>query len=157
LLATDQSNMNRKWLKWALIALVPILGYGAYLAHTEWQTRLGQQALDATHLDFLPLDQALARAKAEGKPVLADFSAIWCPTCRAMHANVFTNAAVKTAITKDFILSRVDYESVEAPTFMDKYGVRGFPTLLVLDGDGKLLRQVPVSLDPASFLTGLGG
>ena len=27
---------------------------------------------------------------------------------------------------------------------MAKYGVTGFPTLLVLDGDGKLLRRVPV-------------
>ncbi|GAC1630254.1 MAG: hypothetical protein NVS9B10_22480 [Nevskia sp.] len=149
--------MNRKWIKWLLVALIPVLGYGGYLAHTEWQTRLGQQALDSTQLEFKPLAQALAQAKAEGRPVLADFSAIWCPTCRAMHATVFTDAAVKEAITKGYILSRIDYESPEAPAFMDKYGVRGFPTLLVLDGDGRLLRRLPVSLDPATFRAELGG
>ena len=140
-----------------LIAALPLLGYGAYLAHTEWQTHLGEQALAATQLDFKPLPQALAQARAEGKPVLADFSAIWCPSCRAMHETVFTDAAVKAAIAKGYILSRVDYESPEAPAFMDRYGVRGFPTLLVLDADGRLLRQLPVSLNPATFRDELGG
>ena len=145
--------MNRKWIKYALIALIPIV---AYFANVEWQTRLGQQALAATHLDFKPLAQALVEAKTSGKPVLADFSAIWCPTCRAMHQTVFTDPAVKAAITSGYILSRIDYESPEAPAFMAKYGVRGFPTLLVLDGDGKLLRQVSVTLDPARFVSELG-
>lgn len=146
--------MNRKWLKWSLLAVIPV---AAYFAHTAWQTRLGEQALAATHLDFRPLDQALAEAKTEGRPVLADFSAIWCPTCRAMHATLFTDPAVKAAISDGYVLSRVDYESAEAPAFMDRYGVRSFPSLLVLDGDGKLLRRVPVSLDPATFLAGLKG
>ena len=144
--------MTKKWIKYALIALVPLV---AYFVNVEWQTRLGQQALAATQLEFRSLDKALVKAKAENKPVLADFSAIWCPTCRAMHATVFTDPAVKAAIESGYVLSRIDYESPEAPAFMAKYGVTGFPTLLVLDGDGKLLRRVPVSLDAAQFKASL--
>ena len=144
--------MNKKWIKYARIALVPLV---AYFVNVEWQTRLGQQALAATQLEFRSLDKALVKAKAENKPVLADFSAIWCPTCRAMHATVFTDPAVKAAIESGYVLSRIDYESPEAPAFMAKYAVTGFPTLLVLDGDGKLLRRVPVSLDPAQFKASL--
>ncbi len=144
--------MQNKWIRYGLLALIPVVVYFAYV---EWQTRLGQQALDATHLVFRPLDQALTQAKAENKPVLADFSAIWCPTCRAMHTTVFTDPAVKAAITGGYVLSRIDYESPEAPAFMQRYGVSGFPTLLVLDGDGKLLKQIPVTLDPARFAASL--
>ena len=77
------------------------------LGHTAWQARRGEAALQATALAFLPLAQALALAKVQGKPVLVHFSAIWCPTCRVPHAQVFTNTTVKQAITTGFVLSRV--------------------------------------------------
>jgi thiol:disulfide interchange protein len=141
--------MKKNWIKYAVVALIPVIGYFGYDA---WQTMLGQQAITATELEFRPLDKALAQAKAEGKPVFVDFSATWCPNCRSLHSQVFTDAAVKDAITKGFVLSRVDYESPEAPAFMEKYDVNGFPVLLVLDGDGKLMRRLDVVLDPAQFV-----
>ena len=149
--------MNKKWIKYALLTLTALIPVVAYFANTEWQTRQGQQALAATKLEFRPLDKALVKAKAENKPVLADFSAIWCPACRALHATVFTDPTVKAAIESGYVLSRIDYESPEAPAFMAKYGVTGFPTLLLLDGDGKLLRRVPVTLDVVQFVAGLKG
>jgi len=143
----------KKSALWYLVAAA--VAVGGYFAHTEWQTRLGQQALAATALDFLPLDQALARSKTQGKPVLVDFSAIWCPTCRQLHNDVFTDGAVKQAINQGYVLARVDYESPEAPAFMQRYGVKGFPTLLVLSADGSLLRRVPVLFEPAPFAASL--
>jgi thiol:disulfide interchange protein len=137
------------------ILIVTVIGIGGYLGHTEWQTQLGEAALKATALDFLPLEAALVRGKAQGKPVLVDFSAIWCPTCRVMHAEVFTNEMVKQAITQGYVLARVDYESPEAPAFMSRYSVQGFPTLLVISADGTLLRRVPVIFDPAAFAMSL--
>ncbi len=139
------------------IGVVVIITIGSYFAHTAWQTRRGEAALKATALQFLPLEQALVLAKSEGKPVLVDFSAIWCPTCRVLHAEVFTDATVKRAITTGFVLSRVDYEAPEARAFMQRYDVQGFPTLLVLSADGQLLRRVPISFDPATLAAALRG
>jgi thiol:disulfide interchange protein len=145
----------KKRVLWIFVATV--IAIGGYFAHTAWQTQRGEAALRATALDFLPLEQALVLAKTQGKPVLVDFSAIWCPICRVLHAEVFTNAAVKQAITSGFVLSRVDYESPEARTFMQRYEVQGFPTLLVLSAEGKLVRRVPISLDPATLASSLRG
>jgi thiol:disulfide interchange protein len=148
------TNLKKRVL-WSLIAA--LIAVGGYFAHTAWQTQRGEDALKATALDFLPIEQALARAKAQGKPVLVDFSAIWCPTCRVLHAEVFTNARVKQAITGGYVLSRVDYESPEAAAFMQRYAVQGFPSLLVLSADGTLLRRVPVVFDPAALAASLRG
>ncbi len=145
--------IKRKWLRYLAYALVPL---ALYFVNVEYQTWRGQQALAETALDFQPLDVALAKARTSGKPVLADFSAIWCPACRRLHAEVFTDAAVKAAITGGYQLSRIDYESPEAPAFMERYGVSGFPTLLLLDGEGNLLRRLPLSFDPAVFAASLG-
>lgn len=139
------------------ILSVAVIASLAYFAHTAWQTQRGEAALKATALEFLPLDRALAQARSQGKPVLVDFSAIWCPTCRVLHAEVFTDAAVKQAITGGYVLSRVDYESPEAQAFMQRYDVQGFPTLLVLSADGQLLRRVPISFNPATFAATLRG
>jgi protein disulfide-isomerase len=137
--------------------LVAFIGTSGYFVQTAWQTHRGEDALKATALDFLPLEQALARGMALGKPVLVDFSAIWCPTCRALHAEVFTQPLVKQAITDGYVLARVDYESPEAPAFMQRYAVKAFPSLLILSTDGTLLRRVPVTFDPAAFAASLHG
>jgi thiol:disulfide interchange protein len=139
------------------IGLVAVIAIGGYLGHTAWQTQRGEAALKATALEFLPLEKALALAKVQGKPVLVDFSALWCPTSRVLHADVFANNTVKQAITTGFVLSRVDYEAPEARAFMQRYAVQGFPTLLVLSADGQRVRRVPISFDPATMAISLRG
>lgn len=59
------------------IGLVAVIAIGGYFGHTAWQTQRGEAALKATALEFLPLEQALALAQVQGKPVLVDFSPIW--------------------------------------------------------------------------------
>lgn len=145
-------SITRKGLRWLVYALVPL---ALYFGNVEVQTWRGEQALAATELPFAPLEQALAQARSSGKPVLADFSAIWCPACRRLHAEVFTDPAVKAAILAGYELSRVDYEAPEAPAFMARYGVTGFPTLLVLDQDGHMLRELPSGFDPAVLAAAL--
>ncbi len=137
------------------LAVVAVLALGGYYGFNTIQTQRGERALAATQLKFIPLPDALATAKSQHRPVLVDFSAIWCPTCRLLHQRVFTNAAVKAAISQGYVLARVDYDAPEAAAFMQKYDVTGFPSLLVLDGEGLLLRRLAVQFEPTAFVSEL--
>lgn len=139
-------NVAFKWLRLgALFALV-------YFGNVQLQTWLGERALQRTELQFLDIGSGLSRSRASGKPVLVDFSAIWCGACRAMHRDLFTDPAVKAALARDYVLVRVDYDAPEAENFMSRYQVRFFPTLVVLSGDGELKRRVPVPATPSEFV-----
>lgn len=93
------------------------------------------------------LDTALEESRRTGKPVLADFSADWCPPCIAMKHDVWPDDAVEQAVMDGYVPLVVDVDrDVDAS---GRYGVRAIPTILVLDGDGRVLRR-------ATFLSASG-
>lgn len=128
----------------------------AYFVNVQVQSYLGRQALAATGLVSLPLEQALAKARAESKLVLVEVSAIWCPSCRLMDKNVFADAGVKKIITEKYIFSRLEYESPEGRAFLKAQGLEGFPNLVLLDGSGKRVQRLELTFKPAEFRDQLG-
>lgn len=93
------------------------------------------------------LDAALEESRRTGKPVLADFSADWCPPCIAMKHDVWPDDAVEQAVMERYVPLVVDVDrDVDAS---GRYGVRAIPTILVIDGDGRVLRR-------ATFLSASG-
>ncbi len=57
--------------------------------------------------NFEPLkdyELALQKAKAENKPILIDFTGYACVNCRRMEENVWTDEAVKSIMSEQFIL-----------------------------------------------------
>lgn len=148
--SAEKTGLKRlPWKSWAGIIL--LLGV-AYFANVEVQSYLGRKALNATGMQVYPLGQALSKAAVEKKLVLANMSAIWCPSCRKLDQSVFSDSAVHDAINRDYVFTRIEYESPEGKAFMEEYQVRGFPTLLVLDHTGKKLRQLPLTFNPRGFI-----
>jgi thioredoxin 1 len=63
------------------------------------------------------------------KPVVVDFFAEWCGPCKMMAPGL---AELAEEMADDVTIVKLDAEeSPEAPT---RYGVRGFPTLIVFKG-----------------------
>jgi thiol:disulfide interchange protein len=83
--------------------------------------------------------QALAKAKAEGKPLFVDFYAVWCGPCKKMEKQIFTQPEVGEYFNKHFIALQLDAEKPENVDVAKTYKVEAFPTLGIFDGEGKAL------------------
>ena len=62
---------------------------------------LNTKTVEARFTDY---EQAMAVAKAEGKPVLVDFTGFGCVNCRKMEAAVWTDPQVADMIDNNFVL-----------------------------------------------------
>jgi thiol-disulfide isomerase/thioredoxin len=94
------------------------------------------------------LDAALARAKKSDKRVIVDLGGNWCPWCRSLAA-VMELPEAKPFIQKNFEVVNVNVSSAKGMTdrnnqVLKRFGipkVDGFPWLVVLDADGKVLHS----------------
>ena len=93
------------------------------------------------------LPKAQAQAKKENKLVLLDFTGSdWCGWCIKLKNEVFDTKEFKDYADKNLVLVEVDFprkkqlspEQKKANNALQKqYGIQGYPTVIVLDGDGK--------------------
>ena len=62
---------------------------------------LNTKVVEAHYTDY---EQGMAAARAEGKPVLIDFTGFGCVNCRKMEAAVWTDPQVASLLTRDVVL-----------------------------------------------------
>lgn len=94
-------------------------------------------------------EAALVQAASQGKAVLADFTGSdWCGYCMRLRAEVLDNPSFAEWAEKNFVLLEIDVP--HNPKFdrklleknqalCAKYGIDGYPTVLVLDAKGRAL------------------
>lgn len=87
------------------------------------------------------LGAALTRAQDEGKRVLLDFTAVWCPPCNLLAAEVLHDPA-DAWLFEDIVLVEVDVDDFETWPVKDRYGVGGYPTLVLADATGAELDRI---------------
>jgi len=102
---------------------------------------------------------ALVQAKAQKKLVLLDFtSSDWCGYCKLLDKEVFTQQSFKDFANKNYIQVTVDFpQQKQLPDEVkqqndalgNQFKIDGYPTLIVLDADGKELGR-QVGYDPGS-------
>lgn len=90
------------------------------------------------------VDAAIALAKKDGKSVMLEFTGSdWCPPCIMMAKKVFSKEEFVTAASKDFVLVHLDFPKGDKELakknepYSEKYKIEGFPTVILLDGEGK--------------------
>lgn len=116
-------KMNR--LKGALlVALLPVFGYsqGIEFFKGTWE-------------------EALAASKREGKPIFVDAYAEWCGPCKRMAAQTFPDPKVGAFFNTNFLCLKIDMEKRENATFVSKFPVSAYPTLLFIDENGALVMK----------------
>ena len=123
---------------------------------------LNTKVVEARFTDY---EAGMAAAKAEGKPVLIDFTGFGCVNCRKMEAAVWTDPTVAEKLTKDFVLISLyvdDKTPLREPMEVTddegqtktlrtvgakwsylqshKFGANAQPFYVILDADGKPLQ-----------------
>ena len=84
------------------------------------------------------LDSALAAAKNAGKPVLLDWYADWCISCKVIEHEVL-NAPNVLTLLKGYQLVRFDMtaSNAEQRALLDRYALFGPPVLMFFDKNGE--------------------
>lgn len=147
----DKTNISLWMKRLRFVIIISIV----YFGNVELQSYLGRQALAETGLATFEFKDALEKAGDQDKLVLVDISAIYCGTCRKLDQEIFSNELVKLALSEQYIFSRVEYKSEQGEKMMQNYPVQGFPTLLVVDNQGKLIKKLGLTFNPDSFIAQL--
>lgn len=135
-----------------LVILILIVG-AAFLYSSVSQSK--DMASDSTLVEeysaswLTDLSEVQAKAKEEGKPILMDFTGSnWCGWCIKLKKEVFSKPAFVDYANEHLILMTVDFpqglkqeDSLKEQNnkLLDAYGVNGFPTIILVDFEGKVL------------------
>jgi thiol:disulfide interchange protein DsbD len=84
------------------------------------------------------LDHQVAQASREGRPVMIDFYADWCTSCKEMEATTFLDPTVRQTLTGTVLL-RADVTANDADdrALLQRFGIYGPPTIAFYGRDGR--------------------
>ena len=84
------------------------------------------------------LETRIRQAQARHQPVMLDFYADWCTSCKEMEAYTFTDSKVKQALA-DFVLLQADVtkNSDDDKALLAKFNLIGPPGVLFFGADGQ--------------------
>jgi thiol:disulfide interchange protein len=100
-----------------------------------------ENIFDPTRDSAKDLAAAEIQAKAEHKHILLDVGGNWCSWCHLLDRTLHENPALTSALEKNYVVVHVNWDpDHENQAFLSHYPkTEGYPYLLVLAADGKLL------------------
>src|SRR5512143_3633675 len=123
---------------------------------------LKQKELEKNAPQWYTYEDALVKARKEGKFVMVDFYATWCKWCKKLEKETYVDPRVAEAIKADFVPVKIDAESSKAvihemhqmtmTELADLFGVKSYPAIWFLDKDGVKADMLNGYLPPEDFL-----
>jgi thioredoxin-related protein len=113
------------------------------------------------------LPKAQAQAKKENKLVMLDFTGSdWCGWCIKLNKDVFSKPEFSKYAKENLVLVEVDFPRRKElsddlkkanQALQEKYKIEGYPTIIVLDGEGKNVGKLGYMESPKPFIAKLEG
>lgn len=133
-----------------LIGILALVCGGMVLySTTSLVTQSKQIKSELVHAPFIEvntlqaIEQELARAKKEKKPVFLEFSASWCSDCQDMDSKVFNQTEIAKAMTGLVnVKVNISESNQEIADIKKTFAIYGTPTMLFFDAEGKPLNQL---------------
>ena len=117
---------------------------GAALGGTNPLSPLPAWAGTQKPLPFAPvhtvadLDSQVAQASRQGRPVMIDFTAQWCTSCKEMEATTFLDPRVRKALSGAVLLrADVTADDADDQALLKGLGIIGPPTIAFFGSDGR--------------------
>ncbi len=117
-----------------------LMGFGA-IAETESEEELW----------FQDAEKAMKEAREREAPVLINFSGSdWCGWCIKLEEEVFSKSEFRKFARENLVLLLADFPMKKEQSkdlkqqnrkLLEKYGVRGFPTIVIVNRKGDLLAR----------------
>jgi thiol:disulfide interchange protein DsbD len=100
------------------------------------------------------ITNTLNSAKKNNKLVILDFYADWCAACKELDEYTWENDKVKEILQLNYIMLKLDFTktSKEGKELQRKYSVKGLPTVIFLDSNGKELTRFVGFVKAEKFL-----
>lgn len=129
-----------------LLFLVIILAAVGY-ANSELKTEL------AFGLQFRKntFSEALQLAKKENKLIFLYFNTSWCGPCIELKMTTFRSKAVAELFNSSFINISLNGEKGDGPALVNKYKVRGYPSYIFINSEGKVVYMTDGFLNAKRF------
>jgi thiol:disulfide interchange protein DsbD len=92
--------------------------------------------------DLASLRQTLDQAQQRRKPVMFDFYADWCVSCKVMERHVFSDPLVRQSLAQfDLVQIDVTANSTTDQAVLTEFGLFGPPSILFFDARGSELKK----------------
>lgn len=104
-------------------------------------------------------EKTISAAAAAKKPVVIDFSAVWCLPCKELDSKTFTDPSVIAEMNR-FVRIKADLtlaDDPQAQALAKKHGIIGVPAVIFLGPDGQEIRELRLNQfeGPREFLARL--
>ena len=105
------------------------------------------------------LDLELSEAVSQGRPIMLDFYADWCVSCKEMEHYTFTDESVAAGLA-DVLLIQADVTANddEDKALLQRFGIFGPPTIVFFDTNGQEKRNFRIVgfMPPKEFSAHVG-
>lgn len=133
-----------------IIAIIAV-GFGSIISYNTLVPLVQATSVTAmnSHAPFVEvnslqaIEQKLAFAKKENKPIFFEFFATWCSDCQEMEAKVFNQPDIIKAM--DGLVNvkvNLSEHNSEVANIKKTFGIYGIPTMLFFDQNGQPLKQL---------------
>lgn len=157
-LAVPASGWQKLWqgfglavLAWGVLLLIGLASGRADLFTPLKHFTGGSAVLEQEHLPFkriksvADLEHEVEQAAAMNKPVMLDFYADWCISCKEMERYTFTDPGVRRALGEAVLLQAdVTSNDERDQALLQRFGLYGPPGIIFFNRDGEELPNMRV-------------